>query len=370
MAKSMTLIKKAKKAPRKSKIQQNIIDKKSMGDEPTVNENSTNIEMIVAFNWYNYMTTRKDVVKWLLEYVSKDQAKHISKLKETYISKTCCYIARLILNENSVPDYCKKSLTDHIDHLMTMEIIKVDTNKVEIVKSYKETKGDLSIAEIDEAYDKLDEDFSTYNYLSENDVPKIYCASIESYYNPVLAEIDAVIEGKDKELKEGYKCYSKPQLKKMKKYLEAILADVSRYSDNKKAARKPRKPKKLSSEAILKHFKFCQEDTENQIVSIDPERILNASELFTYNVKYKVLTKFVAKKGEKLKVHRSAITNYDEKESKSKRVGRKGKALIETVLNGSVSQRRKVFEQVNTDFIKIPDRSNDNVVLLWAKAFK
>jgi RecG-like helicase len=370
MAKSMTLIKKAKKAPRKSKIQQNIIDKKSMGEEPTVNENSTNIEMILAFNWYNYMTSRKDVIKWLLEYVSEDEASHISKLKESYINKTCCYIARLILNENKVPDYCKESLQNHIGHLMSTEVIKVDTTKVEVVKAYKETKGDLAIAEIDEAYDKLDSEFSTYNYLSQNDVPKVYCASIESYYTPLLAELDAVLIGKDKELKEGYACYSKPQLKKMKKYIEDILSDVSRYSDNKKTARKPRKPKKISSETILKHLKYCKEDTENQIVSIDPERILNASELFTYNVKYKVLTKFVAKKGEKLKVHRSAITNFDEKQSKSKRVGRKGKAVIETILNGSMTDRRKVFEQVNTDFIKIPDRCNDNVVLLWTKVFK
>jgi hypothetical protein len=368
MAKRASLIKIKKKPARKSRLQQRIMDTNAMGKEPTVTAQTTNIQMIEVFNWYNYMTDSKTMIAWFKEFLEPKQLKHINKLDEKHINRTIAVLARLLSNENDIPETFKKRLDDHIADLMKMEPpVEEQKSTAQVIPLFKETKGDIAIADLEEAFDNLEHDFSTYTYLTDNDVPKIYCTQIEAYYVRVKDELEAALNKTDKDITESYSNLKKKNIKEMYEYVLSILSDVARYADNKAVARKPRAAKKKSVEDITKHMKCEEKNDEFQIVSIDKSRILKSSELYVFNTKYHTLTHFVAKKGEKLEIHRSSITNFDEEASRSKRIGRKSKEAINIILTGGKLQQKNIFDITNSAFIKIPERINENVVLLSAK---
>ncbi|PCJ96719.1 MAG: hypothetical protein COA52_00500 [Hyphomicrobiales bacterium] len=365
MAKRPSLISKNKKKPRASKLQQNFLDKKCMGDEPVISTSPTNLEMIKLLNWYNYMSGPKDSLEYLMDYLQEtnlDHFNHISKLGITHPKRTMCHIARIISNGGKLNTKYKKPLNAYIDSLVAIEIPKREL--VEKVVSVKETKGDITISDFEEALDNYEEEFSPYDYMVKNDVPRTFCEKITTYYKPILDELKLVILGKDKDLREGYSVYTAKQIRSMKTFIETIIEHVNRYKDNKSAQRKTRVKKTKTSSDILKFFKYMETFSDLQLQSIDPTKILDSTELYTYNTKYGTLTRYVAEEGKKLSVNRTALTNFDMKLSEAKKVGRKAKECIEAVLSGTKAKKKKVFDLVNTNFIEPSNRINSNIVLL------
>lgn len=363
----MALIKKRKKTQRVSKLTQQFTDRKAMGDVPVVSEYSSNVEMIRVFNWYNYMTNRKEAPIFLMEYLEandKKAAKHIARLDESKIERTICYIADILNRKQNVPPVVKKKLDDHIKALMKIKIERTVQNEETNSDPFKEDRGDFVIADIEDMIDAKNFDASLYDYLNGNSIPKIYCGKIADHYVRLQEELEAAVNKTDKEIVEAYSAYSRKELKDMFKFINSVMDDLERYAENKKKERKPRAKKAKSADDILKFMEPCKEDKELRIVSIDKNRILISSELWVYNIKYGTLVHFVAEDGKNLGVHRSSIINYDKDKSTAKKVGRKAAEAIALVLNPSKKERKKAFDLVNTNTLDIPDRINNNVVLL------
>jgi hypothetical protein len=125
----------------------------------------------------------------------------------------------------------------------------------------------------------------------------------------------------------------------------------------------PRKPRAISVEKKLKNFKFQKEDNTFKIASVNPEKVIGAQELWTFNTKYKTLTVFRALDRGGLQVKGTSIINYDEATSVTKRTGRKPEVYVDKVLNGGKIVLRKLMDELKND-APLAYRINENTILL------
>ena len=207
------------------------------------------------------------------------------------------------------------------------------------------------------------EEFSLYEWLKAKEIPASYCTAIIAQYAPWLDELIEASEGKDEQLKEAYSYLSKKQIKERILFFNKLIEDAERYGSVTKKTRAPRKPRAVSVEKVLKNLKYQKEDNTFKIASINPEKILGAQELWTFNTKNKVLTVFRALDRGGLQVKGTSIINYDENNSCSKKTGRKPEEYVKKVLDGGKIVLKKLMSEIKTDSA-LAYRINENTILL------
>ena len=205
-----------------------------------------------------------------------------------------------------------------------------------------------------------------YDYLKENQIPAIYGSKIVEYYTPILNEIQVAVSGKDKTVKEAYSTYKVKQLKTLLSDYKSLIGQVERFTENVKVA-KPRKPRKKKSVPAVKKvtsLKYLKDHTELKISSVDPTKIVGATEVWLFNTTNNMLTKLVSRTANGFDVKGTSILNVDIDNSIGKRVGRKAEEVIAVVLKGGKIKLRKVFDMVNAKEVIPTNRTNDATVIL------
>jgi hypothetical protein len=183
-----------------------------------------------------------------------------------------------------------------------------------------------------------------------------------SYYAPWLDELIQAYEGDDPQLKEAYAYLSKKQLKERIVFFSKLLEDASSYGNVTKKTRAPRKPRAISVEKKLKGLKFQKEDNTYKIASINPEKIIGAQELWTFNTKYKTITVLRALDRGGLQVKGTSIINYDETTSVTKRTGYQTEKHLTSVTTGGKMILKKVLADLKDAALAY--RINENTILL------
>jgi hypothetical protein len=142
-----------------------------------------------------------------------------------------------------------------------------------------------------------------------------------------------------------------------------MIDDIQRYGNVTKKVRKPSKPRTISMEKKLKSLKYQKENNDYKIASINPEKIIGAQELWTFNTKYKIVTVFRAIDRGGLQVKGTSIINYDEKTSMSKGTGRKPEIVLDKIQSSGKIVLRKLMEGLKADKA-LQARINENTVLM------
>ncbi len=157
--------------------------------------------------------------------------------------------------------------------------------------------------QIDMFCDKGKSDFSMYKYLRQLD----YSGKVIGYLRGELAQ--QILEVKNEEgceqLEEAYSFMNKTTKKRFVKWLESIEKDIDKYVDEYKPVRKPPKPK--TPKQLVSKLPYLKQ--WGKYKSIDPEAIIRAKMLYTYNTSTQKLTKFESYGG--LKVRGSNIIDFD-----------------------------------------------------------
>ena len=163
--------------------------------------------------------------------------------------------------------------------------------------------------QIDMFCDKGKSDFSMYKYLRQLD----YSGKVISYLRGELAQQIAEVKNEEgcEQLEEAYSFMNKTTKKRFVKWLESIEKDIDKYVDEYKPIKKPRKPK--SPKQLVSKLPHLKQ--HGKYHSIDPEEIIRARMLFTYNIASKKFTKFETYGG--LSVKGSRIVDYDVCEEKT-----------------------------------------------------
>lgn len=363
MANRAVLQKPKNKVVRKTASESFVVNRKYLGDEYTVAD-VKKYGLIRAFNWYNTMCDVDEARQYIIDYYKNEKTvvSRVKRIPNDRIPLVAAWIFRIHArgynDENLLAranDMIKKSLK----HAEPEKVEKPTVEKISIQDRIKEKLQDI-IGDIEALIDS-EQPFSVYEYMQKNQIAAMYASKIEEYYAPICQEMIDLFKDRDPDLKEGYKGLTKKQKEaKVQVYLD-IINDLKRYGSNTKKVRKPRKARPVSTDKILKLFKYQKESNEFKLVSIDPALILGANELWTFNTKNKTLNRFVAQGPSGLSVNRTSISGYDPNNSKSMKIGRKTEEHLKTVLTGGKIVLRRLSEQMNGE---INGRVNETTILL------
>lgn len=167
---------------------------------------------------------------------------------------------------------------------------------------------DVVEAQIDRLMDEGKSDFSMYKYLKQLD----YSGKVVAYMKGFTKDTVFELENKEgcEQLEEAYSFLSPTAKKRVIKTLKGMEKDIEKFVEEYKPVRKVRikTPKQLVKKLpYLERYKGFE--------SINPEEIIRARTLFTYNTSSKKLTKFDTFGG--LSVKGSRITDYNICEEKT-----------------------------------------------------
>lgn len=369
MARRPALIAKRTKKTRVSRSETYLVNLKYMGDEPVFTKPVSEGEYGRALNWYNCMCDTKDAREYIETYLKEAnrtaELKHFKRVPDAWVPTTVAWICRMISKGAKLPDSAKVFMNERLKETLkkaSKEEPKIDKGQViSIQDRIRERTHDI-IGDIEEMIDS-GEDFSLYEWLKSKEIPAAYCTAIVAKYTPWLSELIEAYEGKDEQLKEGYKHFTKKQLRERIEWFNKLIEDAERYGNVTKKTRAPRKPRPVSVEKKLKNLKYQKEDNTFKIASVNPEKIIGCQELWTFNTKYKTLTVFRAIDRGGLQVKGTSIINYDEKASFTKRTGRKPEEYVKRVLDGGKIVLRKIMDELKND-APLAFRINENTILL------
>lgn len=159
-------------------------------------------------------------------------------------------------------------------------------------------------AQIDTLMDNQSIPFSMYKYLKQLG----YSSKVVRYMSGFTNEMQYELKNEEgcEQLDEAYNFLTKAQKKRVLKKLEEIEKDINKYCDEYTPIRKPRKPKTPAQ--LVKKLPYLAQHEKYK--SINPEDIIRATMLFTYNLSTKKLTMFKSYGG--LRVNGSKIIDADE----------------------------------------------------------
>jgi len=100
-----------------------------------------------------------------------------------------------------------------------------------------------------------------------------------------------------------------------------------------------------------------------KIASVDPAKLLEASELWAYNTKYKEMAHYVASDRGGLTVKGTTLQNWDPDQS-SKRKVRKPEDFLPQILKGGPKAIIKRFGELKTKSTSCNGRINESTILL------
>lgn len=369
MARRASLIKKSPKKIRVSRSESYLVNLKYMGDEPVFTKPLTEGEYGRALNWYNCMCDNSDAREYIETYLKENnrhaEAKKLKRVSDTWLPTTVAWVCRMLSKGYKLPasskTFIEQRLTETLARVSKDEPKEEAAPVISIQQRVRERQMEI-IGDIEEMIDSGQE-FSLYDWLKSKSIPASYCTGIVSQYAPWLAELIEAYEGGDPQLKEAYRYLSKPQLRKRIEFMNKLIEDAERYGNVAKKTRAPRKPRAVSVEKKLKGLKYQKEDNTFKIASINPEKILGAQELWTFNTKYKIVTVFRALDRGGLQVKGTSIINYDEKTSSSKGCGRKPETVLDKLQNGGKIVLRKLMDELKTDK-PLQLRINENTILM------
>ena len=178
-----------------------------------------------------------------------------------------------------------------------------------------------------------------------------------------LVEIQGAINKDDPQLVEGYSHLTLKRKKEFVSWFESIIADAQRFGTNTKTVRKARAKKPVSLEKQLSKLKYLKESPENKLVSINPSLIIGATELWTYNVKYKALTRYIADSGLGFEIKGTTLTKFDQSTSQSRTL-RKPEETLSEVLSSSKTKAAKLFASLTTKPKEPNGRMNEDTIIL------
>ena len=203
--------------------------------------------------------------------------------------------------------------------------------------------------------------YNPYNHLSEIGCKAAHARKMRPFYVDCYNELVDVYNKDDEYYVEAWSHLKPKYHKLMMDFYGNIVDDLDRIIKNSTAQRKPRKKKTLSATRLVKSLKFQPEFSDLKLVSINPEKIIGATELWVYNTKYNRIGVYHAVNSIRgLSIKGCTIQHFDEDTSVQKTARKPQDAL-------SVLNKRSLKKQLNhmkTREQKMTGRINAQTILL------
>jgi hypothetical protein len=386
---------KAFKPPKKRITNPLMLDEKYTGEEPIFtgvnfkDESDRRVKLMQAFFYYNYFNSGKHFKKDLIKY-AKDELK-FSKDKLELLDNAPDWTAELqsgallrmrsrgLVLRDSEFEYIKNNL----EKMMLTAIRKVKEDaaeeakdaanghvKREVISVQERLRMKVDATVLGDLEDMLDQwimgespSIDVYEAMKAAILPAMASKHIIDWANKHLVEMEGAINKIDPQLVEGYSHLTAKRKKEFVSWFEGIIADAQRFGTNTKTVRKARTKKPVSLEKQISKLKYLKESPEHKLVSINPSLIIGATELWTYNVKYKALTRYIAESGLGFEIKGTSLLKFNTSESQTRAL-RKPEQTLSEVLSSSKTKAAKLFASLTTKPKEPNGRINEDTIIL------
>jgi len=322
-----------------------------------------------AFNFYNQDSDKKAARTYLKSYIKhKNLAVNLDSASDGDIILTYGWLARMVMNGNVLTTQHTEKLDKYIMTLPTTKVVVKVVEKAPrpSVQDYMQDKIAEVIGELEGQVDAFlteDKEFDLYNYLQANSIPKPYCKDIDTWARKRGIEFTEVYKTTDRDIKEGYSNISRRQQANLVKLFGSFIVDLEKYTQFKKANRKPRVTKAKPPAVQVARIKFKKEDAELGIKSVNPSEMVGASQVWVYNVKYKRLAAYRSDSVHGIQVKGSTLQNYDPDMSECRSI-RRPEAFLKILLDASKVKLRKLLSDLTTKGYDVTGRINDECIIV------
>jgi hypothetical protein len=352
--------------------------KEPNGDSINFENANYTINLMRALNWYSYEKSKKDAFKFLRDYVKQKMPSELSdfdKIDENKVINSYGWVARLILRNAKFSDKHTTGFMNHIQDLLDMKVIEKESKPQVVVTAPRPTiqdaikeKASEFIGELEGRIDEFIEtgnDINLYNELKSNQIAQPYVPHIDVWAKKRLAELLDALTGKDEQLVEGYSNFDKRKLKAYAKLVGSFIEDCDKYSQFKKANRKPRVRKPKAPGLQVKNLKYKAKDDELGLSSVSPTEIVGALQVWVFNTKTRKLAVYRTESTSGMEVKGTSIQNYEPAISEQKTL-RKPDEQLKALMSAGKVQLRKFMETVKSKKADVNGRLSVDTIILKA----
>ena len=205
--------------------------------------------------------------------------------------------------------------------------------------------------------------YDCYTHLQDMGCKAVHARKMRELYMTLYNESVDVFNGEDDYLNEAFGHLKPKYQEKMMHFFGVIIDDIDRLIKNATAQRKPRKVKAKSATKLVKNLKYQQEYPDLKLVSINPEKIVGASELWAYNTKYNRLGVYYAENSVRgFSVKGCTIQHFDS-DTSTQKTARKPEDALGKLTKQSL---RKKLKEMKTKDQEVTGRINSQTILLGA----
>jgi len=203
--------------------------------------------------------------------------------------------------------------------------------------------------------------YDPYNHLLEICCKAAHARKMRPFYVDCYNELVDVYNKDDEYYMEAWSHLKPKYHKLMMDFYGTIVDDLDRIIKNSTAQRKPRKKKTLSAARLVKKLKYQEEFPKLKLVSINPEKIIGATELWVYNTKYNRIGVYRAENAIRgFSVKGCTIQHFDKQESVEKKA-RKPKDILDILKRGTL---KKKLNSLSTAENELTGRIGKDTILL------
>ena len=203
--------------------------------------------------------------------------------------------------------------------------------------------------------------YDVYGDLTNRGCKSVHARKMKPFYIDCYNELVDVYNKDDEYVLEAWSHLKPKYHKKMMDFYGIIVDDIDRIIKNATAQRKPRKRKTYSAERLVKNLKYQQEFSELKLVSVNPEKIIGAVELWVFNTRYNRLGVYRAVNSVRgFSVKGCTIQHFDENESVQK-TARKPKEALNVLNKRSL---KAMLKNMKTKEQPLTGRINSQTILL------
>lgn len=371
------------------------VDEKYTGPEPVWDGSDTWEEAkvkslwIQGLNYYNYFYKNDEMVRYVLQY-GKEQLKWtaedvavFNEVEDWRVGMTLGSVCRMLLRGAPLRLETKAFMTKRLAEVFELGRARIEEKKAAAAANKPEVKVTIQDRMREKLHDVIGEVEGWYDnfcykevemtademvaWFRENNVPQQFVNQIAEYYTPRMEELEEAKSKKaDEQLKEGYRGVDKVAFKRISEFYERLTGALEVYGAVKKAVRKARVKKPPSKEKLVKNVKYCPENTELNIVSVNPVDVIGSTQLWVYNVKTRKFGKYVvAADAGVLGIKGSKILGYDPKKSVVKTL-RKPKEQLKSFANSGKIALRTFLEDIKAVEVALNGSLSKDWVLLKA----
>jgi len=381
-----------KAAPKKKTVTRTprFLDEKFTGPEPkwagceSWDDDKIGRNWWAGIHYYNYHNTCGDLLKYVSQYGTskcnwtKQDVQAFNEVEEWRVGFTLGKICKMLMMGAPLRAATKEWVDAEFAKILTLGherlAAKKAADKGNVVKltiqdRMREKFHDI-IGEIEEWYDNWDQGKEVpdmVTWFRTTNVPQQFVNQIAEVFTPRMEELLAAkSKTADEQLKEGYRHIDKAKLKHLSEFYSKLTDALETYGAVKKAVRKARVKKAPSREKMVSKVKYCVQNTELNLVSVNPVDIMGAKELWIYNIKTRKMGKYVAATDAgQLGIKGSTILGYDNKKSVAKTLRKPADQLKQFTNSGKIALRT-FLEDIKAVPVELNGRLSADIVLLKA----